>query len=68
MSDKWVCLLVTALPPSLLSVTNRTVSELIVEICNNLSVLYKLSESIAILDMLSAFAHWCTLTESGAVQ
>ncbi|KAG9298500.1 hypothetical protein G9A89_016497 [Geosiphon pyriformis] len=41
----------------------KIVQNLIVEICKNIGVLYKASESIAMLDMLTSFAHQCTISD-----
>ena len=40
-------------------------SELLNEIRGEIGCLYKLSESVAQLDMLLAFAHACTVSEFG---
>ena len=40
-------------------------SELLNEIRGEIGCLYKLSESVARLDMLLAFAHACTVSEFG---
>ncbi|RGB41068.1 muts protein 4, partial [Rhizophagus diaphanus] len=42
--------------------SDKTIEDLISEICNDISVLYKASESIAMLDMLTSFAHQCTVS------
>ncbi|EXX50573.1 MutS family protein MSH4 [Rhizophagus irregularis DAOM 197198w] len=42
--------------------SDKTIEDLISEIRNDISVLYKASESIAMLDMLTSFAHQCTVS------
>ena len=43
----------------------RVVSELLAEVRQYMDCLYKLSECVAMLDMLVGFAHNCTLSEYG---
>ncbi|CAG8475627.1 9924_t:CDS:10 [Ambispora leptoticha] len=42
--------------------SDKTIEDLISEIRKNIGVLYKASESIAMLDMLTSFAHMCTIS------
>ncbi|RHZ86046.1 hypothetical protein Glove_55g65 [Diversispora epigaea] len=42
--------------------SDKTIEDLISEIRCNIGVLYKASESIAMLDMLTSFAHQCTIS------
>lgn len=46
-----------------INMSDRTVQELIDEVCTDLSALFKISEAIAMLDMLAAFAHLVTVQE-----
>jgi DNA mismatch repair protein MSH4 len=46
-----------------INMSDRSVQELIDEICTELSALFKISEAIAMLDMLAAFAHLVTVQE-----
>ena len=43
----------------------RVVSELLNEIRSHIGCLYKLTECVALLDMLTSFAHACTLSSYG---
>jgi DNA mismatch repair protein MSH4 len=70
MSDKYdnskIISLLNKLPvPQILIIFHRTIEDLISEIRNDISVLYKASESIAMLDMLTSFAHQCTVSNYG---
>nr|AOP03992.1 Msh4 [Rhizophagus irregularis] len=67
MSDKYdnskIISLLNKLPVNqILIIFHRTIEDLISEIRNDISVLYKASESIAMLDMLTSFAHQCTVS------
>ncbi|CAG8761797.1 23608_t:CDS:10, partial [Gigaspora rosea] len=42
--------------------SDKTIEDLILEIRGSIAVLYKASESIAMLDMLTSFAHQCTVS------
>ncbi|RIA80970.1 muts domain V-domain-containing protein [Glomus cerebriforme] len=42
--------------------SDKTIEDLISEIRGGIGVLYKVSESIAMLDMLTSFAHQCTVS------
>ncbi|KAL4960291.1 MutS family protein MSH4 [Aspergillus stella-maris] len=46
-----------------ISLSDKTIQELIQSICVEISVLFKISEAISMLDMLSAFAHLTTNNE-----
>jgi len=43
----------------------RVVSDLLNEIRSHIGCLYKLTECVAVLDMLTSFAHACTLSSYG---
>ncbi|KAL4797385.1 muts domain V-domain-containing protein [Aspergillus venezuelensis] len=46
-----------------ISLSDKTIQELIQSVCVEISVLFKISEAISMLDMLSAFAHLTTNNE-----
>ena len=50
----------SALPPH-----TRVLSDLLAEIRDQIGCLYKLTECVAVMDMLHAFAHTCTLSDYG---
>ncbi|CAG8564154.1 9477_t:CDS:10 [Paraglomus brasilianum] len=44
--------------------SDKTVTELISEICSNIGILYEISESIAMLDLITSLAHQCTVSNN----
>ena len=47
------------------SICCRVVTELLNDIRDNVGCLYKLSEAVAMVDMLQSFAHACTISNYG---
>ncbi|KAL3476769.1 muts domain V-domain-containing protein [Aspergillus californicus] len=46
-----------------ISLSDKTIQELIQDVCSEISILFKVSEAIAMLDMLTAFAQLATANE-----
>ncbi|KAL4929214.1 MutS family protein MSH4 [Aspergillus undulatus] len=46
-----------------ISLSDKTIQELIQNVCAEISILFKISEAISMLDMLAAFAHLATTNE-----